>query len=74
MINNIKKERVKIGISQDKLAKKVGVSRPTISNIERGIYDPSGPLLLAIAQVIGKPAEQIFFIHPVKHALQGSDN
>lgn len=73
MFNTIKQERLLKGMSQEKLSQKTGVSRVTISNIERGIYNPSGPLLLAIANAIGKPVEQIFFKDDVKQVLQKAD-
>lgn len=66
MLNKVREQRHVSGLSQKDLAKKLGVSRPTISNIERGIYDPSGTLILNIAKMFGKPVEQIFFIDNVK--------
>lgn len=73
MFNNIKRERLLKDMSQEKLSKRVGVSRVTISNIERGIYNPSGPLLISISKALGKPVEQIFFNECVKQVLQNTD-
>lgn len=73
MHNTLKNERLSLGISQQQLAKKVGISRPAVSNIERGKVIPSGDLLLKIAQVIGKPAEQIFFTNTVIQEAQSND-
>ncbi|ENK0558531.1 helix-turn-helix transcriptional regulator [Clostridium botulinum] len=61
MKNELKKLRVQLGLTQEDLAKKLKVARPTISNIEREIYTPSGSLMIRIANFFGKPAEQIFF-------------
>ncbi|MCW6075522.1 helix-turn-helix transcriptional regulator [Clostridium sporogenes] len=61
MKNELKKLRVQVGLTQEELAKKLKVARPTISNIEREIYTPSGSLIIRIANFFGKPAEQIFF-------------
>lgn len=61
MKNELKKLRVQLGLTQEELAKKLKVARPTISNIEREIYTPSGSLMIRIANFFGKPAEQIFF-------------
>ena len=46
--------------SQADLAERVGVSRQTINAIETGRYDPSLPLAFKIAQLFGKPIEEIF--------------
>lgn len=48
------------GWSQGKLAEEVGVSRQTINAIETGRFDPSLPLALRLAQLLGRPVEQIF--------------
>ena len=42
--------RKKFGLSQEKLAEKLGVSRQTIISIEKGKYDPSLPLAFEIAK------------------------
>ncbi len=46
--------------SQGDLAERLGVSRQTINAIETGKYDPSLPLAFKIAQLFGKPIEEIF--------------
>ncbi len=46
--------------SQADLAKRLGVSRQTVNAIETGRYDPSLPLAFKIAQLFGKPIEEIF--------------
>lgn len=66
MLNKVREQRNIMGLSQKDLSQRLGVSRPTISNLERGIYDPSGTLILNIAKIFGKPVEQIFFIDNVK--------
>ncbi|QFG70393.1 helix-turn-helix transcriptional regulator [Ornithinimicrobium pratense] len=48
------------GWSQGRLAEEVGVSRQTINAIETGRFDPSLPLALRLAQLLGRPVEQIF--------------
>lgn len=70
MQNIVKHLRAEKGITQDELAKALEVTRPTISNIERSIYTPKGPLLIKIAQYFGKPADQIFFEDSVMQAEQ----
>lgn len=48
------------GWSQGKLAEEVGVSRQTINAIETGRFDPSLPLALRLARLLGRPVEEIF--------------
>ena len=47
-------------MTQEELAKKVGVSRQTIIAIEKGRYTPSVYLALKIARVLNKKVEEIF--------------
>lgn len=46
--------------SQGRLAEEVGVSRQTINAIETGRFDPSLPLALRLARLLGRPVEEIF--------------
>jgi putative transcriptional regulator len=48
------------GWSQSDLAARLKVSRQTINAIENLRYDPSLPLALAIARLLGRPVEAIF--------------
>lgn len=58
--NMVRKYRRWHELSQGDLAGKVGVSRQTIANIERGNYSPSVHLALNICRVLGKTVEQVF--------------
>ena len=49
-------------MSQDVLARLVGVSRNTISSIETGRYSPSALLAFRIAQALAVPITSIFWI------------
>ncbi|HDT12900.1 MAG TPA: transcriptional regulator [Candidatus Aminicenantes bacterium] len=49
-------------MSQDALAKEIGVTRQTIHSIERAKFVPSALLALKIARFFGRPVEDIFFI------------
>ena len=60
MKNSIRVERAIKNITQDDLAKKVGVSRQTINAMESNKYVPSTVLALKIAKVFGKKVEEIF--------------
>ncbi|MBN8701608.1 MAG: helix-turn-helix transcriptional regulator [Bacteroidetes bacterium] len=60
MKNNLRIERAIKDITQEELAKLVGVSRQTINAIESNKYVPSTVLSLKIARVFKKPLEDIF--------------
>lgn len=62
MKNRIKIERAILDITQDELAKKIGVSRQTISSIEKGRYVPSTVLALKLSQLFDKPINEFFFL------------
>ena len=62
MKNNIKVERAIHQLTQDDLAKKVGVSRQTINAMEANKYVPSTVLALKIAALFKKPVETIFIL------------
>lgn len=60
LYNRLKEYRAKIDINQYEMGKRVGVSRQTISQIEREDYSPSVTLALKIAKVFEVPVEAIF--------------
>lgn len=60
LLNTLKEQRGKLGINQAKLGQLVGVSRQTISSIERGEYNPSITLVLKLAKVLDVTVEEIF--------------
>ena len=58
--NQVFQFRSKKNITQEELAKAVGVSRQTIISIEKGNYIPSLLLGLKIARFFKKPVEEVF--------------
>jgi len=61
--NNIRKLRFeKNDMTQEDLAKAVGVTRQTIIAIEKGNYVPSLMLALIIARFFDKNVEEIFYV------------
>lgn len=60
LLNQLKMYRARDQLNQQTLGKLVGVSRQTISLIERGDYSPSVTLALKIAKVFQVPVEAIF--------------
>lgn len=59
--NNLKEYRENLGVNQQELGTLVGVSRQTISQIERGGYAPSVALALKLAKVCSVTVEDIFW-------------
>ncbi len=60
LYNHLKEYRAKIDVNQQEMGKLVGVSRQTISQIERGDYSPSVTLALKIAKVFDAKVEDVF--------------
>jgi putative transcriptional regulator len=56
----VRKYRVRRGLSQEQLADKLGVSRQTIANIERGLNEPRVLLAVALAAVLGVAISELF--------------
>ena len=60
MKNIIRERRKQLGLSQDELAKKCGVSRQTINAIENNKYDPSLDLAFALADELMLRVDELF--------------
>jgi putative transcriptional regulator len=60
IVSYVQSVRVKKSITQDELAKAVGVTRQTIIAIEKGNYTPSVLLALKIAGFFKQPVEKLF--------------
>jgi putative transcriptional regulator len=58
--NNLKKYRSILNVNQQEFGQLAGVSRQTISLIERGDYSPSVTLALKIAKICNCTVEDIF--------------
>lgn len=58
--NRLKEHRARLGIYQADMGKRAGVSRQTISLIERGDYSPSVTLALKLAKICQVTVEDIF--------------
>ena len=57
----LKAARAGMDLSQQELADKVGVSRQTISAIEKGDYNPTINLCIAICRTLGKTLDELFW-------------
>ncbi len=60
MKNTIKVQRAILDITQDELAKMIGVSRQTINSIEKNRYVPSTVLSLKLSKVFKKTVNDFF--------------
>lgn len=58
--NRLRELRKEHGITQEELAKALGVTRQTIIAIEKGKYDPSLKLALKIVKFFGVKVEDVF--------------
>lgn len=64
--NRLKELRARDGINQTEMAKLAGVSRQTISLIERNEYTPSVIIAMKIAKVFQEPVEEVFHLVEVE--------
>ena len=60
LYNRLKEYRARLGVNQQEMGALAGVSRQTISQIERGDYSPSVTLALKIAKTCNVTVEDIF--------------
>ena len=58
--NRLKEHRARLVVNQQQMGAMAGVSRQTISQIERGDYSPSVTLALRLAKLCGVAVEDIF--------------
>ena len=62
MENRVKLARVQADMTQQQLAQKTGVTRQTISLIEKGTYNPSLKLCLEICYAVHQSLDELFWI------------
>jgi putative transcriptional regulator len=62
LLNGIRGERERLGLTQADLAQRVGVSRKTINTIENLVFSPSALLALKIARNLDKRVEDLFWL------------
>ncbi|MDA7028171.1 helix-turn-helix transcriptional regulator [Bacillus sp. CLL-7-23] len=61
MVNRVKLARVEKSLTQAQLADKVNVTRQTIGLIEKGKYNPTLQLCVAIAKALEKTLDDLFW-------------
>lgn len=57
----LKSARAALDMSQQQLADAVGVSRQTINATEKGDYNPTIKLCIAICKVLGRTLDDLFW-------------
>jgi putative transcriptional regulator len=62
LITRMKEYRLRLGLTQEKLAEVVGVRRETIIFLEQGKYNPSLRLAYRVSRALGAPIEDIFIL------------
>ncbi|OUQ17844.1 transcriptional regulator [Lachnoclostridium sp. An14] len=60
MENRIREFRKELGLSQEELAARCGVSRQTVNAIENNKYDPTLALAFALARELGVTVDGLF--------------
>jgi putative transcriptional regulator len=60
LVNHVKQHRARLDLTQEQLAKSVGVRRQTILAIEKGHYVPSCLLAFLIARELGMKVDDLF--------------
>ena len=63
LYNRLKEYRAKLGVNQQQMGALAGVSRQTISQIERGDYSPSVTLALKLSRICLCRVEDIFIYY-----------
>lgn len=57
----LKSARAAMDLSQQELADRIGVSRQTVSAIEKGDYNPTINLCIAICKCLNKTLNELFW-------------
>ena len=73
MKNRVRVYRAMYTLTQEDLARHLGVTRQTIFAIEKEQYDPSLELAFKIAQLFGAQIEDIFILPPLVTPLPPSE-
>jgi len=60
--NKVKIARIEAGLTQQQLAEQIGVTRQTISLIEKGKYNPTLKLCIDICNAVHKTLDDLFWI------------
>jgi len=73
LLNDLKTQRNAQGMTQEALAKRVGVSRQTIIAIEKAKFVPSVKLALALAAALEVPLDRLFALEGTGETYQSGN-
>jgi len=62
LCNRLREIRLDMGLTQERLADKVGVTRQTIIAVEKGKFVPSVKLALELASALNTTLENVFWL------------
>jgi putative transcriptional regulator len=65
VVNGIRALRQARNLTQEGLARELGVTRVTVNYLERGAYLPSLELALKISRFFGRPVESVFIVKEI---------
>jgi putative transcriptional regulator len=60
--NKLRGFRVEAGLTQEAVARAIGVTRQTVIAMEKGNYVPSVLLALLSAKLFGRTVEELFYV------------
>ncbi len=63
----IKSARAALDMTQKDLAEAVGITRQTMNAIERGDYNPTIKLCIAICHALGKTLDELFWEEEISY-------
>ncbi len=69
--NNIKRERIKAGYTQEKFSELIGIGTKSLSAIERGTVGISLTTLLRICKALSISSNSVLFENSQKNDIQG---
>ena len=59
LAENLKNAREKLGLSQEDVAKAVGITQPAYSYIENGFKNPSVPTLIRLSKLLNVSIDEL---------------
>ena len=68
--NKAKSVRIERGMTISELARRTGLSRVTITNVEQCLVTPTLDTAFLVAKELGKDINEIFFAKDVNHDLR----
>ncbi len=60
--NKLRNYRLEAGLTQEDVARAIGVTRQTVIAMEKGNYAPSVLLALMSAKLFGRTVEELFYV------------